>query len=76
MSLTGDLSDTGVASRHELEAMACVLEGRHGVHAAEVAEFFAASHVISDDTERSRAWSQVADMVRVREVRRHAEPVR
>jgi hypothetical protein len=64
--------ESKVATRHEVEAMACVLEGRHGIHAADVAEFFAATHVKSDDTERSHAWSQVADMVRLREVRRQA----
>ena len=60
------------ASRQELESMACVLEGRHGAYAAEVAEFFATAHVISEDADRSRAWAQVAELVRLREIRRCA----
>ncbi len=52
--------------------MACVLEGRHGAYAAEVAEFFATAHVISEDADRSRAWEQVAELVRLREIRRCA----
>jgi hypothetical protein len=58
------------ATRHELEAIACVLEGRHGVLAADVAEFFATAHVMARDAGRSRAWSKVATLVRVRELRR------
>lgn len=52
--------------------MACVLEGRHGAHAADVADFFVAYHVISQDAGRSRAWAKVADLVRLREHRRLA----
>jgi hypothetical protein len=65
-------TEGGEASRNELENMACVLEGRHGTYAAEVAEFFATAHVISQDADRSRAWTRVADLVRQREVRRFA----
>jgi len=31
-------------NEREFEAMACVLEARHGRHAAEVADFFATLH--------------------------------
>jgi hypothetical protein len=47
--------------------MAVVLEGRHGNHAAEVADFFAILHRQQGDTSRSKAWSGVADVVRRRE---------
>jgi hypothetical protein len=51
----------------EAELMAVVLEGRHGHHAAEVAEFFASLHRQHGDAGRSRAWAGVADLVRKRE---------
>lgn len=48
----------------EVEAMVAVLESRHGVWAAEVADFFATAHSIKGDASRSYAWAGVADMVR------------
>ena len=48
----------------EVEAMAAVLEGRHGVWAAEVAEFLAMAHSLKGDRDRGFAWSGVADVVR------------
>lgn len=48
-------------------AMAEVLEGRHGVMAAEVAEFFATYHGEKGDAGRAWAWCGVAEMVRRRE---------
>jgi hypothetical protein len=51
----------------EAELRAVVLEGRHGNHAAEVADFFAILHRQQGDTSRSKAWSGVADVVRRRE---------
>lgn len=51
-------------SQGEVEAMAAVLESRHGIWAAEVAEFFAAAHGLKGDRERSCAWTGVADTVR------------
>ena len=53
--------------KHEIETMALVLEGRHGIHAAGVAEFLAAVHDQSRDDNRRDAWSQVARTVRRRE---------
>lgn len=54
----------------DVEVMAGVLEGRHGVHAVEVAEFFAAVHNQAGDAGRSWAWMGVADAVREREIAR------
>lgn len=51
-------------SRGEMEAMAAVLEGRHGVWAAEVAEFLAMAHSLKGDHGRGKAWKGVADVVR------------
>lgn len=56
----------------DVEAMAAVLEGQHGAHAADVAEFFASVHTISGDAGRSWAWTGVAELVRLREQRRLA----
>ena len=47
--------------------MACVLEGRHGNFAAEVAEFFSTYHSIGGDTGRCWAWACVAETIRTRE---------
>lgn len=54
----------------EVEAMAEVLEGRHGVHAAEVAEFFSTQHSLSGDAGRCWAWAGVAEAVRRRITKR------
>jgi len=51
----------------ELDAMACVLEAKHGYLAAEVADFFAAVHSESGDESRSIAWADVAERVRERQ---------
>ena len=51
----------------DVAAMAEVLEGRHGVLAAEVAEFFATYHGEKGDAGRAWAWSGVAELVRNRE---------
>jgi hypothetical protein len=48
----------------EIEAMVAVLEGRHGVWAADVAEFFSTLHSLKGDAGRSWAWAGVAEMVR------------
>ena len=48
-------------------AMAEVLEGRHGIHAAAVADFFATYHGENGDAPRAWAWSGVAELVRDRE---------
>jgi hypothetical protein len=51
----------------QVESMACVLEGRHGNFAAEVAEFFSTYHSIGGDTGRCWAWACVAETIRTRE---------
>jgi hypothetical protein len=51
----------------DLGAMAEVLESKHGMHAAGVAEFFALYHGQRGDAGRSWAWTSVADLVRNRE---------
>jgi len=56
----------------EMVQMATVLEGRHGVHAAEVAEFFSTQHALGGDVGRSWAWTGVAETVRERERLRRA----
>ena len=54
----------------EVDFMATVLEGRHGLHAADVAEFFSSFHGERGDAGRSWAWAGVAATVRQRERRR------
>jgi hypothetical protein len=51
----------------EVEAMACVLEERHGSFAAEVAEFFSTYHSLGGDAGRCWAWAGVAETIRNRE---------
>ena len=51
----------------DAELMAVVLEGRHGVLAAEVADFFALLHRQLGDGSRSKAWGGVARTLRKRE---------
>jgi hypothetical protein len=51
----------------EVEMMAGVLEGRHGLHAAEVAEFLSTFHEQRRDAARAWAWAGVAECVRQRE---------
>ena len=52
-------------NERECEAMAAVLEAKHGLCAAEVAEFFATMHTGYGDERRSTAWADVAECVRV-----------
>ena len=51
----------------EVDSVAVLLEGMHGVHAADVAEFFATKHSLDGDAGRSWAWNGVAERVRQRE---------
>jgi len=62
--------------KDELGAMALVLEGRHGCHAADVAEFFSTTHLQGADQRRGTAWARVADIVRERTARRLADEIR
>ena len=52
------------------EFMAIVLWAQHGLHAAEVADFFAGLHTKRGDDSRSRAWTNVARRIRYREQER------
>lgn len=54
----------------EVKAMASVLEARHGVHAAEIAEFFSELHDQTGDVDRSWVWAGVAETVRRRQLAR------
>lgn len=67
MRHTSTEKDDGLAVVQDAELMAVVLEGRHGTHAAEVAEFFALLHRQLGDKGRSQAWGGVARLVRRRE---------
>jgi hypothetical protein len=54
----------------EVQSMAEVLEGRHGQHAVDVAEFFSTHHSLSGDAGRCWAWAGVAETIRQRATRR------
>ncbi len=54
-------------TRKDVDVMAAVLEGRHGLFAADVAEFFSDLHGVNGDAGRSWAWAGVAQKVRIRE---------
>ncbi|MEZ5926376.1 MAG: hypothetical protein R3D57_18560 [Hyphomicrobiaceae bacterium] len=60
------------ASRREVEVMASVLEGRHGVLAVEIAEFLAAVHEDGGDLPRAGSWYEVSLAIRRRECERLA----
>jgi hypothetical protein len=57
----------------DVAEMAVVLEGRHGLFAAEVADFFSTFHALSQDAGRSWAWAGVAATIRARERKRCTE---
>lgn len=57
----------------EVEAMVSVLEGRHGVWAADVAEFFSTFHSLKGDAGRSWAWAGVAELARRKAEARQSE---
>ncbi len=50
----------------DVQAMVETLEGRHGQHAAEIADFFSTMHALKGDAGRSWAWAGVAECVRRR----------
>ncbi|MBX9926969.1 MAG: hypothetical protein K2Y05_11475 [Hyphomicrobiaceae bacterium] len=54
----------------DVDAMAAVLESRHGSFAADVAEFFSSWYDDQGDVGRSWAWAGVARKVRLREQER------
>ena len=51
----------------DYDAMASVLEARHGQYAALVADFFSAVHLQNGKEDRSLAWAGVAERVRDRQ---------
>ena len=55
--------------------MVSVLEGRHGVLAAEVAVFLSTFHNLKGDSGRSWAWAGVAQLVRHRTEARIGEAI-
>ena len=54
----------------EIRTLASTLEAIHGVHAAEVADFYADAHGQEGDRGRLRALSTVAGLIRRREIER------
>ena len=58
------------ASGREVEVMASLLEGRHGVLAVEIAEFLAAVHENGGDMPRAGSWYEVSLAIRRRESER------
>lgn len=50
----------------DVELMATVLEGRHGIHAAHVADFLSEVNAHKGDASRSWAWAAVSQRVRRR----------
>lgn len=57
----------------EVESMAAVLEGRHGIFAAKVASFFSELNAQNGDASRSWAWAAVSQRVKKRETDRISE---
>jgi hypothetical protein len=51
----------------QFDAMAGVLEAKHGQYAAAVADFFSVAHAQNGDNARSAAWADVAERVRERQ---------
>ena len=51
----------------QFDAMAGVLEAKHGLYAAEVADFFSAAHAQNGDKARSTSWADVAERIRERQ---------
>jgi hypothetical protein len=67
MTRVWDADEDPTPTRKDVDFMATVLEGRHGLFAADVAEFFSDLHGVQGDAGRSWAWAGVAETVRVRE---------
>ena len=65
--------DTTLAAMAEVDTMVAVLEGRHGVLAADVADFFATFHGLKGDQARSWAWEDVAERARTKAIERLSE---
>lgn len=59
----------------EVEMMAAVLEGRHGVFAEQVASFFSEANAQKGDASRSWAWAAVSERVKRRATARIGQPL-
>lgn len=70
MTAMWQATDDATPSPQDVDFMASVLEGRHGLYAADVAEFFSSLHGERGDAGRSWAWAGVAETVRQRERKR------
>jgi hypothetical protein len=70
MTSTWQSTEDPTPNPKEVDFMATVLEGRHGLYAADVAEFFSSLHSDRGDAGRSWAWAGVAEIVRQRERKR------
>ncbi len=70
MASTWHPDEDATPTPRDVEFMAATLEGRHGLLAADVAEFFASLHSERGDAGRSWAWAGVAELVRQRERKR------
>lgn len=66
MAVCWNPDEEAAQAPRELERMAAVLEGRHGVLAGDVADFFAALNAQRGDSAGSWAWTAVGDRVRSR----------
>ena len=58
------------ATLGQMRTLASTLEAIHGVHAVEVAKFFAEAHGQEGDRGRLRAWTMVAGLIQQREYER------
>lgn len=73
MTTTWHPEQDATPTPRDVAAMASVLEGRHGLHAADVADFFSTYHSIAGDAGRCWAWAGVAEAIRKRERQRVTE---
>ncbi len=67
MTMSWHPEEDATPTPRDVDFMASVLEGRHGLYAADVAEFFSSLHGERGDAGRSWAWAGVAETVRIRE---------
>lgn len=67
MAVDWQADEDATPTPNDVDFMASVLEGRHGMHAADIAEFFSSMHGVRGDAGRSWAWAGVANTVRLRE---------
>ena len=66
MTTTWHPEDDATPTPREVQSMAEVLEGRHGTHAVDVADFFSTAHSLKGDAGRCWAWAGVAELLRRR----------